>query len=181
MFLCMDCYFIRRNTVTWNMCWGHKTFFIPFSVKTSVYCTSYWSIQSKVEIFARIFNDFYLYKLNYDVKQYRTPWPWIHSTSLRLERFFRFDCCRVEQCNDSCDKENVFRFVAKKSESIAVESGFIWSQCWIGGSTHLYNPPYSVSIWVTARRPFAENENSCCDGDCICLCLNLRSVDSQRG
>ena len=46
-------------------------------------------------------------------------------TSLRLERFFRFDCRRVEQCNDSCDKENVIGFVAEKSESIAVESGFL--------------------------------------------------------
>ena len=59
-----------------------------------------------------------------------------------LNAFFRFDCCRVEQCNDSCDKENVIGFVAKKSDSIAVESGFFGSQCWIGGSTHLYNPPY---------------------------------------
>ena len=88
-----------------------------------------------MEIFASISHDFYLYKLNYDVKQYRTPWPWIHSTSLRLERFFRFNCCRVKQCNDSCDTENVIGFVAKESESTAVESGFFWSQCWVGGST----------------------------------------------
>ncbi|XP_067053964.1 adenosine receptor A3-like, partial [Acropora muricata] len=39
-------------------------------------------------------------------------------TSLRLEHLLRFDCHCVEQCNDSCDKENVIGFVAKKSESI---------------------------------------------------------------
>ena len=88
-----------------------------------------------MEIFASISHDLYLYKLNYDVKQYRTPWPWIHSTSLRLESFFSSNCCRVKQCNDSCDTENVIGFVAKESESTAVESGFFWSQCWVGGST----------------------------------------------
>ena len=35
-----------------------------------------------------------------------------------------FALTAVEQCNDSRDTENVIGFVVKKSESIAVESGF---------------------------------------------------------
>ena len=141
-------------------------------------CTSYWSIQSEAQRFASISHDFYLYKLNYDVKQYKTPWPWIHSTSF-LQLFFRFDCCRVEQCNDSCDKENVIGFVAKKIREYC---------CWIWlfvisvldwWFNHLHNPPY-FSIWVTAWGQFTDEHTCLGDGACICLCFNLRSVDSQR-
>ena len=107
-----------------------------------------------------------------EYKQYKTPWPWIHSTSF-LQLFFRFDCCRVEQCNDSCDKENVIGFVAKKFESIAVESGFLWSQCWIGGSTHLHNPPY-FSICVTAWGQFTDEHTSLVTGVVFVCVLILR-------
>ena len=128
--------------------------------ETSIYCTSYWSILSKVERFTKYFLRFLLVQaeLRCQTIQWRTrPWPWIH-TSLRLEHLSSLWLpCRVEQCNDSCDKENVIGFVAKKSESIVVKSGFFWSQCWVGGSTLSYYPPYFSHLSHRKETIFAEN------------------------
>lgn len=71
-----------------------------------IYCTVHWSIPSKEERYANISHNFYLQKLNYDVKRWwRTDWLRIH-TSLRLEHLIHLDCLYVQQCNASGDKED---------------------------------------------------------------------------
>ena len=41
-----------------------------------------------------------------------------------LNTLIRFDCHCVEQCNDSCDKEDDISYFANKCESTAVEFSF---------------------------------------------------------
>ena len=85
-----------------------------------------------------ISHDYYLYKLNYDVNWLTRKFNTYLSLYVK-NTLIRFDCHCVEQCNDSCDKEDDISYFANKCESTAVEFSFFWSQCWISGLTLLHN------------------------------------------